>query len=465
MKLTFLGAAQSVTGSSTLLETGGARVLVDCGFVQEWKLRGRNWEPFPFDAKELDAVVLTHAHLDHCGLLPRLVKAGFRGRIYCTAATAELTKIILLDSARIQQEDAETKRRRHKAEGRSGKHPEVPLYTIDDAEAVIPLLKRESLDTPVTIADGVTATFREAGHIFGAASVLLDCGTGGARRRVLFSGDVGRWDRPIIRDPNPFDSADYVVLESTYGDREHEPDDIEQLLADEVNATHEAGGNLLIPSFALERAQEVLYYLNVLLRKDLVPHLVAFLDSPMALRTIEVFEKHPDLFDDDMKALVQSGQSPFQFPGLTLVSTVDESKSINHIRGTAIVIAGSGMCTGGRIKHHLAVNIDRPESTVLFVGYQAHGTLGRELVDGAKKIRLFGAMRDVRARVSRINGFSGHADRTELVRWISHLTSPPRRMFLNHGELSSMEAFRDYLSEKVGLTADIPEYRETVELE
>ncbi len=465
MKLTFLGAARSVTGSSTLLETNGARVLVDCGYVQEWKLRSRNWEPFPFDAKELDAVVLTHAHLDHCGLLPRLVKAGFRGRIHCTAATAELTQIILLDSARIQQEDAETKKRRHKAEGRSGKHPEVPLYTTDDAKAVIPLFKRESLGAPVEIADGVNATLHEAGHIFGAASVLLECGAAGDRRSILFSGDVGRWDRPIIRDPKPFEKADYVVLESTYGDREHDPDDIEELLAKEVNATYEAGGNLLIPSFALERAQEVLYYLNSLLRQDRIPHLVTFLDSPMALRTIEVFEKHPELFDDDMNALMRSGESPFQFSGLTLVSSVDESKSINHIRGTAIVIAGSGMCTGGRIKHHLAVNIDRPESTVLFVGYQAHGTLGREMVDGAKTVRLFGAMRKVRARVSRINGFSGHADRAELVKWLSSMTSPPRRVFLNHGELSSMESFRDYLTENAGFTAVIPEYRESFELD
>ncbi|TVQ21831.1 MAG: MBL fold metallo-hydrolase [Spirochaetaceae bacterium] len=465
MTLTFLGAARNVTGSSTLLEAGGSRVLVDCGFVQEWKLRGRNWEPFAFDAKRLDAVVLTHAHLDHCGLLPRLVNAGFRGRIHCTAATAQLATIILLDSARIQEEDAQTKKRRHQAEGRSGKHPEVPLYTTDDAKAVIPLFKRESLGTAVEIADGVSATFREAGHIFGAASVLLECGSADGRRSVLFSGDVGRWDRPIIRDPDPFDRADYVVLESTYGDREHERDDIEELLAKEVNATHEAGGNLLIPSFALERAQEVLYYLNSLLRKDRIPHLVTFLDSPMALRTIEVFEQHPELFDDDMNALMRSGESPFKFPGLTLVSSVDESKSINHIRGTAIVIAGSGMCTGGRIKHHLAVNIDRPESTVLFVGYQAHGTLGRELVDGAKSVRLFGSTRNVRARISRINGFSGHADRTELVKWLSQMASPPQRVFLNHGETSAMQAFGDYLTDKTGLTTVMPEYRESFDLE
>ena len=466
MTLTFLGAARSVTGSSTLLEADGASVLVDCGLVQEWALRGRNWEPFPFDAGKLDAVVLTHAHLDHCGLLPRLVKAGFRGSIHCTAATAELAAIVLLDSARIHEEDAETKRRRHQAEGRKGKHPEVPLYTTEDAEAVLPLLSPQPLDAPVDIGGGARATFREAGHIFGATSVLVEAGTGGRRRSVLFSGDVGRWDRPIIRDPHPFDQADYVVLESTYGDREHDPGNVEELLAHEVNTTREAGGNLLIPSFALERAQEVLYYLNSLLRADRVPHLLAFLDSPMAARTLEVFERHPDLFDKEMSALVKRGESPFQFPGLTVVSSVHESKSINHIRGTAVVIAGSGMCTGGRIKHHLVTNIERPESTVLFVGYQAKGTLGREIADGAREVRIFGSMRRVRARVSRIQGFSGHADRTELARWLSGMRKPPRGLFLNHGELSSMESLRDYLVERAGAPrALIPEFRQRVELE
>lgn len=466
MTLTFLGAARSVTGSSTLLEADGVSVLVDCGFVQEWALRGRNWEPFTFDAGKLDAVVLTHAHLDHCGLLPRLVKAGFRGSIHCTAATAELASIVLLDSARIQEEDAQTKRRRHQSEGRSGKHPVVPLYTTTEAEAVLPLFSPQPLGTPVEIGGGALATFHEAGHIFGATSVLVEVGSEGKRRSVLFSGDVGRWDRPIIRDPQPFDRADYVVLESTYGDREHDRHEVEQLLAEEVNTTREAGGNLLIPSFALERAQEVLYYLNALLRADRVPHLVTFLDSPMAARTIEVFQNHPELFDENMSALVRRDESPFQFPGLTVVSSVHESKSINHIRGTAVVIAGSGMCTGGRIKHHLVTNIERPESTILFVGYQAKGTLGREIVDGAREVRLFGAMRRVRARVSRIQGFSGHADRTELARWLGAMSEPPRGLFLNHGEFRAMEALRDYLVEHADAPrAVIPEFQERLDLE
>ena len=464
MTLTLLGAARNVTGSSTLLEAGDAKVLVDCGLVQEWALRSRNWEPFAFDPGSLDAVVLTHAHLDHCGLLPRLVKAGFGGRIHCTRATAELAEIVLLDSARIQEEDAQTKRRRHEAEGRTGKHPELPLYTVEDAEAVLPLFAPQPFDAAVDLGGGATAVFREAGHIFGATSVRVEAGANGARRSVVFSGDVGRWDRPIIRDPHPFDSADYMVLESTYGDRDHGQGNVEEALAEAVNATRESGGNVLIPSFALERAQEVLYYLNALLRADKVPHLIAFLDSPMAARALEVFERHPDLFDEEMTQLVDRGASPFQFPGLTVVSSVHESKSINHIRGTAIVIAGSGMCTGGRIKHHMVTNIARPESTILFVGYQARGTLGREILEGADEVRIFGKMHKVRARVRRISGFSGHADRSELMRWFSAMAKPPKAVILNHGEPAAMDALGERLAEQTGVRVLMPEYQERVEL-
>ncbi len=465
MDIRFVGAAGNVTGSSTLVEAGKLRVLVDCGLFQERRLQERNWAPFPYDPRELDAVLLTHAHLDHCGLLPRLVKAGFKGPIYCTAATAEIARIVLADSARIQEEDAEMKKRRHEREGRKSRYPEVPLYTVKDAEAVSPLFTPVKLAAPTKVADGAEATFVEAGHIFGATSIRLEAGANGQRRSIAFSGDVGRWDRPIIADPVPIEQADYVVMESTYGDREHEDGDIAEMLAGAVEETWKRGGNLVIPSFALERAQELLYYFNQLLIADRIPHLFVFLDSPMAIRVLDVFERHAELFDRDMQELMRKGESPFQFSALKLVSTSDESKALNHIRGTMAVIAGAGMCTGGRIKHHLAHNIERPESTILFVGYQAEGTLGREIVEGAGEVRLFGQKQRVRAAVRRIGGLSGHADRRELVRWLRGFRKPPRGLFLNHGEHDSLSALRDYVRSELKLSATIAPANQRITLD
>jgi metallo-beta-lactamase family protein len=459
MQIRFVGGAGSVTGSSTLVETGSGadtrRVLVDCGLFQERRMQEHNWAAFPYDPRKLDAVVLTHAHLDHCGLLPRLVKAGYRGPIYCTAATAEISRIVLADSGRLQEEDAENKRRRHANEGRKPARPVVALYTEQDAEAVSPLFQTVPLAQPVPIADGVEATFVESGHLFGATSIRLEAGTNGQRRTIAFSGDVGRWDRPIIADPTLIESADYVVMESTYGDRDHDDGDIGEALAQAVDDTWKRGGNLVVPSFALERAQELLYYFNILLLANRIPHLFVFLDSPMAIKVLDVFDRHSDLFDRDMKDLVAQGRSPFQFSGLKLVSSSQESKALNHIRGTVALIAGAGMCTGGRIKHHLAHNIERPESTILFVGYQAEGTLGREIVEGAKEVRIHGARQPVRAAVRRISGFSGHADRRELMRWLKGFAKPPRGLFLNHGEPKALQALQGYVAEKLSLKARI----------
>ncbi len=455
MDIRFVGAAGSVTGSSTLVEAGKLRILVDCGFFQERRMQERNWAPFPYNPRELGAVLLTHAHLDHCGLLPKLVKAGFRGPIYCTAATAEIARIVLADSARLQEEDAEFKRKRHAKEGRKSPYPEVPLYTTADAEAVSSHFTPVTLGEPTKVGEGAEATFVEAGHIFGATSIRLEAGVNGQRRSIAFSGDLGRWDRPIIDDPVLIEQADYVVMESTYGDREHDDGDIAETLAQAVAETWKRGGNLVIPSFALERAQELLYYFNELLLADRIPHLFVFLDSPMAIKVLDVFERHTELFDRDMQELVRSGRSPFQFPALKLVSTSDESKALNHLRGTMAVIAGAGMCTGGRIKHHLAHNIERPESTILFVGYQAEGTLGREILEGAKEVRIHGQKQPVRAAVHRIGGLSGHADRRELVRWLRGFRKPPRGLFLNHGEQKALAALRDYVKSQVGLSATI----------
>ncbi len=461
IKLTFLGAARSVTGSCYLLETGENRLLVDCGMYQERPLRERNWAPFPVPPDTIDAVLLTHAHLDHSGLLPKLVHDGFSGPIYCTPATKEITEIMLLDSAAIQEEDAEFKRLRHQKEKRKGPYPEVPLYTVKDAEAAVPLLTPVNYQHTIEVANGISATFYDAGHVLGSAMIEMVVQQNGKQRRLLFSGDIGRQNKPILQDPTTFTEADYIIMESTYGDRQLEsPAEAADKFAAAINATVRAGGNIIIPSFALERSQEMLYYLNKFLLEDRIPHLLVFFDSPMAVGINEVFQHHIDLFDEEMKELIRQKKSPFHFPGLKLVRTVDESKAINHISGTVIIIAGSGMCTGGRIKHHLANNISRKESAILFVGYQAEGTLGREIVDGAKQVRILGKRYQVKAKIVQIDGFSAHADKGELLKWALNLKRPPRHAFITHGEAKATESLASAIREKTSWTVTIPEYRQ-----
>lgn len=466
MKLTFLGAARNVTGSRHLLEANNARFLVDCGLFQERALKARNWEPFPVRPDTLDGVLLTHAHLDHCGWLPRLVREGFKGRIYCTSATSDVVRIMLMDSAHIQEEDAAFKKRRHEREGRKGPFPEMPLYTITDAMACFPLLSPVPYKVPVKVGDGVAASFYEAGHILGSSMIKVEVKQSGANRTLLFSGDVGRWKVPILRDPTLFSEADYILVESTYGDRLHKGlDTIADEFTEVINSTVKAGGNIVVPSFALERSQELLYYYNKLLNEDRVPHLLVFVDSPMAVRVTDEFTRHPELYNGEMAKLIKQGKSPFEFPGLVLVRAIDQSKAINRIGGTAMIIAGSGMCDGGRIKHHLVTNISRPESTILFVGYQAMGTLGRQIVDGATEVRILGQTYPVRARIVQIDGFSAHADRDELLRWLSGLKRPPRRLFVVHGEAETAGHFADLVREKMGWAVSAPEYQEQAELE
>jgi metallo-beta-lactamase family protein len=465
-RLTFLGAARSVTGSRFLLSTDSTTLLVDCGLSQERSMQEKNWEPFPIPPDRIDEVLLTHAHLDHCGLLPRLVRQGFRGRIYATGPTAEIARIVMLDSAHLQQEDVEQKKRRHQQEKRESPRALVPLYDEKDAEMAASLFQVIGFGDTVPLKGGAEAEFFEAGHILGSASIRVRTpGNGAASRTVLFSGDIGRWNRPIINDPRPCEQADYVLMESTYGDRLHGDDTrIGATLQKVVSETVARGGNIVIPSFAIERSQEVLYYLNTLLRDNLVPHLLVFLDSPMATRVNDVFAHWPEYFDPEMRTLIKENRSPFDLPGLVLARSSEDSKAINRIKGSAIIIAGAGMCTGGRIKHHLARNISRRESTILFVGYQAEGTLGRLIVEGASQVRILGEMQPVKAHVERIEGFSGHADRDELLRWASAIREKPRQAFVIHGEADVALKFSGTLAEKMGWRAQVPSPGQTVDL-
>jgi len=466
LNLNFFGAARNVTGSCYLLDTGTARILVDCGYYQERDLVKRNWVPFEFDAATVNAVLLTHAHLDHCGLLPKLVKEGFEGAIYGTPATLDIAEIIMRDSAKIQKEDIKHKKKRHKRQGRTSPHPLVPIYTEEDVEDTLRRFSPVDYEKECSPVDGITAVFRDAGHILGSSMIQVRVKQGDEERVLAFSGDMGQWGAPIIDDPTLIDEADYIVVESTYGDRTHKPNEgIPDALAKVINETQKAGGNIVIPSFAVERTQELIYHLNGLLKDDRIPNLPVFIDSPMAVRVTEVFRRHPELFDDEAMALLNSGNHPCDFAGLQLSRSVDESKAIKQVHGTAIIIAGSGMCTGGRIKHHLANNIEREDSTILFVGYQANGTLGRIILEGAPRVRIKGEQRSVLARVERINGFSAHADRDELFRWLKGFKSTPRQVFVTHGESKSADHFAAWVHEQTGWKVSVAEYMKGVDLD
>lgn len=466
IKLTFLGAARNVTGSCYLLEANESRILVDCGMYQEREFRNRNWEPFKVPPDTINAVLVTHAHVDHIGLLPKLCRDGFKGPVYCTEATAEIAQIILMDAAHLQEEDAEFKRKRHEREGRKGPYPEVPLYTVADAQACQSRFSPIKYGETVRLGDGMEAVFSDAGHVLGSAMIKVAVRQGGVERSIIFSGDIGRWGRPILRNPNIFSKTDYVVIESTYGDRLHEDtENIKSTLAEIVNSTYKARGNIIVPSFALHRTQEMLYYMNDLLANNRVPRIMVYVDSPMAISITQVYERHTELFDREMRSLVRNNLSPFEFSGLKMVQTADESKALNDITDTIMILAGSGMCTGGRIKHHLVNNIFRAESTILFVGYQAVGTLGRQIVDGAEQVRILGKTYPVRARIAQLQGLSAHADSSELLEWLSVLGAAPRRVFVTHGEAETAEHFSDLVRERTGWKTSVPDYMAEVFLD
>ncbi len=465
MKIKFLGANQQVTGSCSLLETETTRVLVDCGLYQEREFLARNWEPFPVAPDTIDMLLLTHVHLDHCGLIPKLVREGFSGPILLTYPSESLLPIVLLDSARIQEEDASYKKKRHKREGREGPYPEIPLYTVKDAERALPLAQGIPYDKNIPLKDQWEVCFHDAGHILGSAMIEVIVREKGRQETVLFSGDIGQWNRPLMKDPTMFDHADYIVMETTYGNRDHEDaEDVDRLLCEVINETVERGGNVVIPTFAIERAQELLFHLGRLSRQNRIPYLMTFLDSPMALDVTEVFVQYQDSLDKDVLKLLKEEKEPFGFPGLRLTRTTVESKSINSIRGSTIILAGSGMCTGGRIKHHLVHNISRPESTVLFVGYQARGTLGRQILDGRPEVRIHGQIYSVRAKIEQIQGFSAHAGQQDLFRWLDAFRSPPARLFLTHGEKESAHSLSDLIHKKKRWKVSTPRYLEEYDL-
>jgi len=466
VRIQFLGANRQVTGSRYFLEAGGLRLLVDCGLFQERPYLERNWEPFPASPGQIDFLLLTHAHLDHSGLIPRFVKQGFSQPILATGASADLAEIVLLDSAHLQEEDAALKKKRHEKEGRKGPHPEIPLYTAQEAEQCFSLFEEVDYDKPARLDPNLTVRYHDAGHILGSSSLELDIQNHGNRMKLIFSGDLGQWNKPLVKDPSVFDRADYVIMESTYGNRNHEaPAKIEDSLARVVNSTVARGGNIVVPIFAVERAQEFLFYLGRLVREDRIPPLLVFLDSPMAVEVTKVFSRHVQDLDEQTRALIKSGRQPFEFPGLKLLQSQEESKAINRIKGSCIIMAGSGMCTGGRIKHHLTYNIERPESTILFVGYQARETLGRQILEGRPEVRIYGKPFKVRAQISQIEGFSGHADQADLLRWLKAFKQPPRRLFITHGEEEAALSLAKLIEEQNGWLVTVPRYRDVYELD
>lgn len=439
MKISFHGADRDVTGSCHLVETAGKRILIDCGMYQGGReLDEENSEEFGFNPQEVDTLLLTHAHLDHCGRIPLLVKRGFRGEIITTAATRELARVVMLDSAHLQEEEAE-----HHARfaHRRGREPRPLLYsTLDALNALDQFGRTAKYGEPVELATGLTATFHDAGHILGSASIRL-AQTDGEHRSVIFSGDLGNHGRPILRDPQLPPPADAVVMETTYGDRLHKAlgPSVEELY-EAINDTLGRGGNVIIPTFALERAQELLYYLREGVQSGRLPHnLPVFLDSPMAISATEIFRRHPECYDAQACDLFNNGEDPFDLPALRFTRQTADSIALNRLVGGAVIMAGSGMCTGGRVRHHLRHNLWRKDSSVVFVGYAAPGTLARILIDGAKQVKLFGDEIPVHARLHTINGFSAHADRDELFDW--HRALNPKRTILVHGDEKAMRSF------------------------
>jgi metallo-beta-lactamase family protein len=460
-QIKFLGAAGTVSGSKYLIDTGETRFLVDCGMFQGPKnLRLLNWNPPQVEPSTIDHVLLTHAHIDHSGMLPVLVREGFKGKIWSTPVTTELCGISLLDAAHLQEEDA-----RFANKKAFSKHkPALPLFTREDAERVLPQLRTLDYDQPTELSDGTEVRFRDAGHILGSATIEVNTNH---RRpvRILFSGDLGRYDALILRDPTPVDQADYLLIESTYGDRVHPAENPLAELSGVINETAKRGGMLVIPSFAVGRTQTLLYLFRDLKARGMIPDLPIFVDSPMAQHVTEVFCRHIDDFDEEAKTVFRkTGKCPVLCPNLEFVHTPEESQKINSMRFPGIIVSASGMATGGRILHHLKYRLPDPRNTILFVGYQSVGTRGQLLKDGARELKMHGEMVPVRARIQSMEAFSGHADSIEILRWLGTFKEAPKLTFVVHGEPESSRALADAIHRSLGWKTHIPERLETYKL-
>ncbi len=455
MKLTFIGAAHEVTGSCHYLEAAGKHMLIDCGMEQGPDLYEN--QQLPIDADEVDYVVLTHAHIDHSGLLPLLYAKGFRGTVFCTQATRDLCNIMLKDSAYIQEFEAEWRNRKAK---RSGGELYEPLYTTPDAEGVLELFEACVYGQKLNVSDQLYIRFTDAGHLLGSACIEVWVNEKGVSKKLVFSGDIGNPGRPIVKDPEPIQKADYIIMESTYGNRYHEEaPDYKAELTTIMRRTFERGGNVVIPSFAVGRTQEMLYLMREIKAEELLPEydFEVYVDSPLAIEATNIFGLNiKDCFDDNALALVEQGINPIRFEGLKTTITSEESKAINFDQKPKVILSASGMCEAGRIKHHLKHNLWRPECTILFVGYQAHGTLGRRLTEGARQVKLFGETVEVRAEIATLHGVSGHADKNGLLQWLGNFEQPPERVFVVHGADEVCDEFAETVRETYAYEAVAP---------
>ncbi len=459
MRVEFLGGVQTVTGSATLLEKGRLKGLVDCGMFQGGReLEERNWKVHPYHPKDLSFILLTHAHIDHSGLIPKLVQEGFSGKVICTRATLDLCEIMLHDSAHIQEMEAEWRSRKNK---RSGLNESIPLYTTRDVERSLRLFHPVPYDELFLLGDGVKVRFRDAGHILGSAIIELWVEEDGQENKLVFSGDLGNTDQPLLKDPTLIEEGDFLWLESTYGNRSHKSyEETVQELSTIIQEAIREQGKVIIPAFAVERTQNIIFTIGQLIQKRAIPSIPVYIDSPLAISATEIFRNHPGCFDGETKALLLEGKDPLDFPEILYTQTTEESKAINEDPRPGIIISASGMCEAGRIQHHLKHHLWRESSHIVFMGYQAEGTIGRRIVDGAKMIRLFGEEIAVKAHVHTLGGFSAHADQRGLLDWLSHFKNPQLEVFINHGEEKISKELAERIRQQFPFKTTLPRWRE-----